>query len=189
MEDEFIQVAVSTVDGRAQSVCLVRDELQAIQSISEVTNLLGRELAPLNIWRTCAVEFYRQGYKEEFKEILKEITKTIETEPDVANSYRSGQNGDTFQSDMIDVYNSLAAGELDRLQELSSRAIAFDRVQEDAIKDEIIKSLRSAEDLGGYTGNTYLDIIKGFYHLRTGKSFAPFFFFYFNVTYSQSFAF
>lgn len=161
------------------SVCLLRDEFSDVKhsfSVAEVTNLLGRELAPLNVWLGCAVEFYRQGFKSEYQEILKEIVNTIETEPDVKNSY--GGNND-FESDMLEIYCSLAAHSLSELQDLhdmGSAALGSEGhgARESTIKDEITKMLRSAQDVEknvnlGSQAFYYRQVVGGFYNLFTGR--------------------
>ena len=173
-EQAFISVPRTSTRG---VVCLLRDEVgdeHSGMSAAEVTSLLGRELAPLSVWRSCALEFYRHGYKDEFCEILKEIVKQIEDEPDVANSYRMRKDQlDTFENEMIEIYNSLAAysnEQLGKVLEASTIGSASNQKQ-DELKQETIDNLRSAEDLGGFAGNDFMTVIRGFYALQTGEFF------------------
>lgn len=170
----FLEVKILTSKD-FQCVAIVRDELDELLnkvSMTDVTNLLGRELAPLNVWRVCATEFYRYGYKEEFLEILREIVKNIETMEDVANSYKNERSEEnSFAVNMAEIYNSLAAYslvELGKLQKTTGSA-HDNKDAELALKKDVIDNLRRAEDLGGDARyNDYMTIIKGFYELRQG---------------------
>jgi len=163
--DAHILVPCSTVRSK---VILLRDEVgddQSNMTAGDVQVLLQRELAPLNVWRSCAVEFYRHGYRDEFLEILKEIVSSMQ-EQDVANSYRAAQS-DSFENDMIEIYNSLAAYSNDELARLQA-TFGSSGAKQNELKEDTMRALRSAEDLGAFAGNDYINIIKGFYALRTG---------------------
>ena len=162
-------------DTGARSVCLLRDEFDdgqgGLLSVTEVTNLLGRELAPLDSWRKIAIEFFRSGYKDEFLEILKEIVKTIETEKDVSGAYRSRrENGvDTFYLEMPEIYNTLSAFDLWELQ----NSTGSNSTGDSELRQEIKEYSRKVQDMSRFNDsivNDYLTLIRSMYNMSSGET-------------------
>lgn len=59
-----------------QHVILFLDEIQDYV-VDEILDVLQRELAPLNVWRECALEYYRQGNDDNFQLVLNTITNAL----------------------------------------------------------------------------------------------------------------
>ena len=57
-------------------IVIFPDELEDFTAIIEV---LQRELAPLSVWKECAVEFHRQFQDNSFREILGDIIYALES--------------------------------------------------------------------------------------------------------------
>lgn len=86
-----------------ETVVIFLDELEDL-AVSDLLDILRGELAPLNVWKDCAVEYHRQNQNERFSMILEEIVESLNDE-DVKKIYRNSD----FEEMMCEIYNVLAA--------------------------------------------------------------------------------
>lgn len=60
------------------SVVIFADELPIGEiDYNDIIDVLRSVLAPLKLWRSCAVEYHRQGFRIEFESVLKEIIDSL----------------------------------------------------------------------------------------------------------------
>ena len=69
-------IIVRLLGGSQHSIVIFPDELQDFTAVIEV---LQRELAPLSVWKECAVEFHRQFQDSSLREILGDIIYALES--------------------------------------------------------------------------------------------------------------
>ena len=86
---------------------------------SDLIDVLRSELAPLDVWRKCAVEYHRQGFYDEFQKILDEIIDSLN---DSAVKSIYSQRAD-YVSGITKIYNTLASSALANLLATKSSAI------------------------------------------------------------------
>jgi len=150
-----------------EGVTIFFDELpvSAQQNAEDLVDLLKSELAPLDVWRRCAVEYHRRGFKKEFEDIMATIVTSI-TDKHVEMIYRAR---DDFSEGMAQIYDCLAANQLAQYSRIKDRP--HEEIEEKIYSEKIVEFLRRAEDhvkLGEYNFNEYTWLIKGFYELRQG---------------------
>ena len=60
------------------SVVIFADELPVGDlDYNDIIDVLRSVLAPLKLWRSCAVEYHRQGFRIEFDQVLAEIIDSL----------------------------------------------------------------------------------------------------------------
>ena len=60
------------------SVVIFADELPVGDlDYNDIIDVLRSVLAPLKLWRSCAVEYHRQGFRIEFDQVLNEIIDSL----------------------------------------------------------------------------------------------------------------
>lgn len=60
------------------SVVIFPDELPVGDlDYNDIIDILRSVLAPLKLWRSCAVEYHRQGFRIEFDQVLSEIIDSL----------------------------------------------------------------------------------------------------------------
>ena len=60
------------------SVVIFPDELPVGDlDYNDIIDVLRSVLAPLKLWRSCAVEYHRQGFRVEFDQVLSEIIDSL----------------------------------------------------------------------------------------------------------------
>ena len=60
------------------SVVIFPDELPVGDlDYNDIIDILRSVLAPLKLWRSCAVEYHRQGFRVEFDQVLSEIIDSL----------------------------------------------------------------------------------------------------------------
>ena len=60
------------------SVVIFADELPVGDlDYNDIIDVLRSVLAPLKLWRSCAVEYHRQGFRVEFDQVLTEIIDSL----------------------------------------------------------------------------------------------------------------
>jgi hypothetical protein len=60
------------------AVVIFADELPIGEiDYNDIIDVLRSVLAPLKLWRSCAVEYHRQGFRIEFESVLKEIIDSL----------------------------------------------------------------------------------------------------------------
>jgi hypothetical protein len=60
------------------SVVIFADELPVGDlDYNDIIDVLRSVLAPLKLWRSCAVEYHRQGFRIEFDQVLTEIIDSL----------------------------------------------------------------------------------------------------------------
>lgn len=60
------------------SVVIFADELPVGDlDYNDIIDVLRSVLAPLKLWRSCAVEYHRQGFRIEFDQVLSEIIDSL----------------------------------------------------------------------------------------------------------------
>ena len=92
-----------------ETVVIFVDELEDL-GVSDLLDILRGELAPLNVWKDCAVEYHRQNRSDRFCMILEEIVDSLNDE-DVKTIYRNAE----FEEMMCEIYNVLAAKKFDEV--------------------------------------------------------------------------
>ena len=171
--DRTIRIPLGDNASATECVCIFPDELPAGDlDYNDIIDLLRSVLAPLKLWRTCAVEYYRQGFRTEFEYLLNEIIESL-NEEDVEKIYRA--KGD-YTEGMADIFNALAASELSDFARLKDTALSDDkakRAADDKARDEkakkVVEYLTRAEVLQSGI-NEYTNLVRGFYQLRQAQN-------------------
>lgn len=148
-----ISIAIGGL-GQQKNIVIFPDELEDFTAIIEV---LQRELAPLSVWKECAVEFHRQFQDGSFREILGDIIYALESTEDIRDNYRGKPD---YSEHMSDIYNCLAAQCLDEYSN------ATDNKTRDEHAMNLVSLLKKAEEHVRVYEYTWL--IKGFYDLQQG---------------------
>lgn len=74
------------------SVVIFPDELPVGDlDYNDIIDILRSVLAPLKLWRSCAVEYHRQGFRVEFDQVLSEIIDSL-ADPCKQQKNRSSQH-------------------------------------------------------------------------------------------------
>ena len=157
--------------GATESVIIFPEELPVKDDCdhTDVIDLLRSVMAPLKLWRSCAVEYYRQGFRTEFEYVLNEIIGTLAEEQDINDAYK--RNAD-YAETMADIYNALAASELGDLAYMKDTS-AEDERSKRAINEKaqkVVANLSKAEILQTTGVNEYTNLIRGFYQLRQAQN-------------------
>jgi hypothetical protein len=80
-QNRRIRIPYLETGGDNPSTCveLFPDELPLSTDLdhNDLVDCLRSELAPLHVWRSCAVEYHRQGCHFEFEAILNEIVESL----------------------------------------------------------------------------------------------------------------
>lgn len=140
------------------TVSLFPDEIPTGEAeYYDLINVLRAELAPLETWRNCAVEYYRQGFRTEFENVLSEIVESL-SDPLVEKMYSEKP---TYKERLADIYNALAGYFLNQLSESKSTST------DDPAAIKFVNYLRKSEDYARL--NEYTWLMKGFYELRIGS--------------------
>ena len=171
--DRTIRIPLGDNASATECVFIFPDELPAGDlDYNDIIDLLRSVLAPLKLWRSCAVEYYRQGFRTEFEYLLNEIIESL-NEEHVEKIYRA--KGD-YTEGMADIFNALAASELSDFARLKDTALSDDkakRAADEKARDEkakkVVEYLTRAEVLQSGI-NEYTNLVRGFYQLRQAQN-------------------
>ena len=171
--DRTIRIPLGDNVSASECVFIFPDELPAGDlDYNDIIDLLRSVLAPLKLWRSCAVEYYRQGFRTEFEYLLNEIIESL-NEEHVEKIYRA--KGD-YTEGMADIFNALAASELSDFARLKDTALSDDkakRAADEKARDEkakkVVEYLTRAEVLQSGI-NEYTNLVRGFYQLRQAQN-------------------
>ena len=127
---------------------------------NDLIDVLRSELAPFRVWRTCAVEYRRQGRDEEFNQVLNEIVGALGN-PDVEKIYCSR---DDYKEGITEIFLALAAKALVDL--IRSRRTESIKDKHAILSQQVVEYLRLADEK--LRINEYTWLIKGFYENAQG---------------------
>jgi tetratricopeptide (TPR) repeat protein len=171
MDIEGASIRVPLGQGAPESVIIFPEELPVEGDCDylDVIDLLRSAMAPLKLWRSCAVEYYRQGFRTEFESVLNEIITALAEQENINAVYK--RNADYAES-MADIYNALAASELGDLALMKDTSAEDERAKR-AINEKahkVVANLQKAEILQTTGVNEYTNLVRGFYQLRQAQN-------------------
>mmetsp|Transcript_24965 Transcript_24965/g.36827 ORF Transcript_24965/g.36827 Transcript_24965/m.36827 type:complete len:1271 (-) Transcript_24965:188-4000(-) len=135
----------------SECVEIFPDELP--HDIDDILDVLRAEFAPLKIWRSVAVEYYRQGQRSNFEKVLTEIA----SDPEAEEYYvKKGE----YKDGIVEILDALAAYSLYCSQNVDDPSSEIDRGKE---IEQYIKKAEIVNPLNEYTW-----LIKAFYELAYG---------------------
>ena len=146
--------------GSADKVHMFVDELPVgggDETYDDLLDLLMGELAPLNVWRACAVEYHKQGFDTEFDSLLNELFTAMQQNPNILSNYRKRPD---FDESMAEIHHALAAKSLSRI------GTGNNKRAEEAFIAGVLDNVNKAEQNLRFTDYSWL--IKGFFEMRNG---------------------
>jgi len=151
-----IQIPIMNVPG--EYIKFFPDELP--EDPYDVIDVLRSELAPLKIWRTCAIEYMKQGSEDGFNVILQDIVENLR-DPTLEDLYT---RRDDYAEGITDIFLAFAAKELISFSKAKLSTSSIELIQSTAKR--CIDYIKLADEkLRIYE---YTWFIKGFYEMVSG---------------------
>lgn len=146
--DSILQIPIRSI---SDSVEIYSDELP--EDVNDLLDVLKAEFAPLGIWRSAAVEYFRHGSNSDFFKVLNEIVDAMKVS-DVEQFYEDKVG---YHEGLIDIYNALACYALQNSQDSESNISL----------DDAVAYINKANSVGGR--NDFALVLNGFVEIAREK--------------------
>ncbi|RYG58463.1 hypothetical protein EON64_21295 [archaeon] len=142
------------------------DELPV--DVNDIIDVLRSELAPLRVWRNCAVEYYRKGDLLGFDAILSDILEALQSQEELESMFKGSAD---YVESVTELYLAMAARELLKLSELKN-SVHVDTEQVSAVHKKVVDYMKLAEEKMRL--HEYYWVLRGFFEIVNGILACPY---------------